>query len=100
MGAAKWGITCMASLSRVKYILFPMTEQKTASIILIVDDEPTARQTVELILENQGYQIEMAENGIQAISQALAPRRNIIGCNDARTNGFDVCRRIGGTPAG
>ncbi len=73
-----------------------MTEQKTASIILIVDDEPTARQTVESILENQGYQIEMAENGIQAISQALAllPDVILLDVMMPGMNGFDVCRRI------
>jgi putative two-component system response regulator len=71
-------------------------ENKMASIILIVDDEPTARQTVESILENQGYQIEMAENGMQAISQALAVLPDVILLDVMMPgmNGFDVCRRI------
>jgi putative two-component system response regulator len=61
-----------------------------------VDDEPTARQTVESILENQGYQIEMAENGIQAISQAqaLLPDVILLDVMMPGMNGFDVCRRI------
>ena len=40
------------------------------SIILIVDDEPAGRHTLESILEGQGYDLVMAENGTQAIEKA------------------------------
>ncbi len=66
------------------------------STILIVDDEPTARQTVESILEGQGYQLEMAENGAQAIERALAilPDVILLDVMMPGMNGFEVCRRI------
>ena len=66
------------------------------STILIVDDEPTARQTVESILEGQGYQLEMAENGIQAIERALVilPDVILLDVMMPGMNGFEVCRRI------
>ncbi len=66
------------------------------STILIVDDEPTARQTIESILEGQGYHLEMAENGIQAIEKALSilPDVILLDVMMPGMNGFEVCRRI------
>ena len=32
-------------------------------IILVVDDEPDIRESVKMILESRGYQVEMAVNG-------------------------------------
>lgn len=40
------------------------------STILIVDDEPSGRYTLESILEEQGYRIEMAGNGAEALEKA------------------------------
>ena len=37
------------------------------STILIVDDDPAGRQTLESILDEQGYQLEFAEKGAQAL---------------------------------
>jgi CheY-like chemotaxis protein len=34
--------------------------------ILVVDDEPDIRQLVSEILEDEGYQVEMAENAMAA----------------------------------
>ncbi|MFN8412005.1 MAG: response regulator [Anaerolineales bacterium] len=66
------------------------------STILIVDDEPTARQTIESILEGQGYLLEMAENGMQAIEKALEilPDVILLDVMMPGMNGFEVCRLI------
>lgn len=40
------------------------------SVILIVDDNAASRQTLESILSGQGYQLHMAEDGVQALKQA------------------------------
>ena len=41
-----------------------------ASTILIVDDEYSGRETLQAVLEGEGYNLVMAENGLQAIAKA------------------------------
>jgi two-component system, cell cycle response regulator len=47
-------------------------------IILIVEDEPAGQQVVESILQDQGYQVEFASNGKEALQQALALKPDLI----------------------
>ena len=37
------------------------------STVLIVDDEPTARETVVSILEGEGYDLQLAKDGVEAL---------------------------------
>ena len=71
-----------------------MAESK--STILIVDDEPFGRDTLESILEPEGYILVMAENGYQAIEKAIAIQPDVILLDVMMPgmNGFEVCRRI------
>jgi len=71
-----------------------MAESK--STILIVDDEPFGRDTLESILEPEGYTLVMAENGYQAIEKAIAIQPDVILLDVMMPgmNGFEVCRRI------
>lgn len=48
--------------------------------ILIVEDNPAIRQTYELVLEQQGYQVVTAENGEDALTKLKngAPRPHLI----------------------
>jgi len=71
-----------------------MAESK--STILIVDDEPFGRETLESILEPEGYTLVMAENGYQAIEEARAVRPDVILLDVMMPgmNGFEVCKRI------
>src|SRR5512134_509107 len=64
--------------------------------ILIVDDEPAGRETLESILEPEGYYLVLAENGFQAIEQAKAVLPDVILLDVMMPgmNGFEVCRRI------
>jgi putative two-component system response regulator len=64
--------------------------------ILIVDDEPAGRETLESILEPEGYYLVLAENGYQAIEQAKAilPDVILLDVMMPGMNGFEVCRRI------
>ncbi|HET7143269.1 MAG TPA: response regulator, partial [Anaerolineales bacterium] len=72
-----------------------------SSIILIVDDEPAGRQTLESILEGQGYRLEMAENGLEALEKAgqLLPDVILLDVMMPGMDGFEVCRRIRSNPA-
>ena len=70
------------------------------SIILIVDDDHTARETLVAILEGEKYQIELARSGIDALQilEKLQPDLILLDVMMPGMDGFDVCRRIRSTP--
>ena len=70
--------------------------EESKSTILIVDDEASGRDTLEAILEPEGYILVMAENGYQAIEKALLTKPDVILLDVMMPgmNGFEVCRRI------
>jgi signal transduction histidine kinase len=70
------------------------------SIILIVDDDPTARETLIAMLEGQNYRLELAKDGFQALRmlERLQPDLIILDVMMPGMDGFEVCRRIRSTP--
>jgi len=66
------------------------------STILIVDDESAGRDTIEAILVSEGYHLEMADNGIQALEKTreLLPDVILLDVMMPGMSGFDVCRII------
>lgn len=70
------------------------------STILIVDDEPTVRETLLAMLEGQGYAIAEAVNGPEAIQKAgeLRPDLILLDVMMPGMDGYEVCRRIRSTP--
>ena len=70
------------------------------STILIVDDDPTARETAVAMLEGAGYQIEQAKDGLHAfeILEHLQPDLILLDVMMPGMTGFEVCRRIRSTP--
>jgi len=71
-----------------------------ASTILIVDDEYVGRETLQSVLEGEGYHLEMAENGLQAIekAKALLPDVILLDVMMPGMTGFEVCQRIRNDP--
>src|SRR6266446_2270034 len=67
-----------------------------AGTILIVDDDPSAREVLVHVLEAEGYEVIQAESGEQAI--ALAGGRQIdaflLDIQMPRMNGIDLCRAL------
>jgi len=70
------------------------------SLILIVDDEPAGRQTLESILDGQGYRLEMAESGLEALEKArqYLPDVILLDVMMPGMDGFEVCQRIRNDP--
>jgi len=70
------------------------------STILVVDDELSARLTVEAILEGQDYQLEMAIDGQDALkkAEALTPDVILLDLMLPGMDGFEVCQRMRATP--
>jgi putative two-component system response regulator len=70
------------------------------STILIVDDEYAGRETLQSILEGEGYRLEMAENGPQALEKAkqILPDVILLDIMMPGMTGFEVCQRIRSDP--
>jgi putative two-component system response regulator len=70
------------------------------STILIVDDEYSGRETLQSILEGEGYNLIMAENGPQAIAQAksILPDVILLDVMMPGMTGFEVCEKIRSDP--
>ena len=75
-------------------------EKNVGSLVLIVDDEYIGRETLQSVLEGEGYDLEMAENGPQAIEKAkqLLPDVILLDVMMPGMTGFEVCQRIRSDP--
>jgi putative two-component system response regulator len=75
-------------------------EKNMGSLVLIVDDEYIGRETLQSVLEGEGYDLEMAENGPQAIEKAkqLLPDVILLDVMMPGMTGFEVCQRIRSDP--
>src|SRR5512133_23803 len=71
-----------------------------SSTILIVDDEYSGRETLQSVLEGEGYNLVMAENGPQAIEKAksILPDVILLDVMMPGMTGFEVCERIRNDP--
>ena len=69
-------------------------------IILIVDDEPLGLATFESHLDGEGYRIETAQNGKEALTKAdaLTPDLILLDVMMPGMDGFEVCRRLRSDP--
>jgi two-component system cell cycle response regulator len=66
------------------------------STILIVDDEPRGRETLEALLIPLGHRLEFAGSGAQSLEQAKAIQPDLILLDVMMPDmdGFEVCRRL------
>jgi two-component system cell cycle response regulator len=68
--------------------------------ILIVDDEPVGRDTLEALLVAQGYELAFAGDGLEALAkaQSLTPDLVLLDVMMPDMDGFEVCRRLRADP--
>ncbi|RLC62363.1 MAG: hypothetical protein DRI48_09645, partial [Chloroflexi bacterium] len=66
------------------------------SLVLIVDDDPTARDLIRVTLSREGHHLVYAANGSQALAKAreLTPDLILLDVMMPDINGFEVCRRL------
>ncbi len=69
---------------------------REASTILIVDDDPIARESLGALLSSKGYQIASAANGFEGLAQAAecVPDAVLLDVMMPGMNGFEVCKRL------
>jgi DNA-binding response OmpR family regulator len=69
--------------------------------IMIVEDHPTMREAMRLILEHEGFEIREAPDGAAALAMARAqpPDLMFLDLNIPRTSGADVLSELKGDPA-
>jgi signal transduction histidine kinase len=70
------------------------------SIVLIVDDDLTARETLIAMLEGEGYDLQVAKDGNQALQmlEQLQPDLILLDVMMPGMDGYEVCRHIRSTP--
>ncbi|HEY2925919.1 response regulator transcription factor [Piscinibacter sp.] len=69
--------------------------------VLIADDEPNIVISLEYLLEHDGYQVQVARDGQEALD-AIArqpPDLLLLDVMLPRVSGFDVCQKIRENPA-
>lgn len=65
-----------------------MTEKGDKGRILVVDDEPSMRTTLSILLKREGYQVSLAESGAEALPM-LAPGEYDMILTDLKMEGMD-----------
>ena len=66
------------------------------SQILIIDDDPTIRMTLQRFLKSQGYRVTVAKDGQEGLAKAWEERPSLIICDWMMPiiDGLEVCRQI------
>ena len=64
--------------------------------VLVVDDEPAVRTALERALRIEGYDVELAEDGLEALQRLAAhtPDAVVLDVLMPNVDGLEVCRRI------
>ena len=68
--------------------------------VLIVDDEPNIVAALEFLLEKNGYQVQVAANGEEALARLddFAPDLVLLDVMVPKVSGYEVCQRMRAQP--
>jgi twitching motility two-component system response regulator PilG len=68
--------------------------------VLVVDDSPTVRKLVSMTLRSEGYEMQTAEDGIEAMKVLVesTPDLILLDINMPRMDGYKLCKLIKGHP--
>ena len=68
----------------------------TASKVLIIDDEPIARESLEALLMGENYDLYFAASGVEGLRKAaeLRPDAILLDVMMPGMDGFEVCQRL------
>ncbi len=73
-----------------------MPEDSIGCKVLLVDDEPDIRKLAKLLLQRAGYEVLVAENGLEGLAKAEAahPEVVLLDVMMPGMSGFDVLKRL------
>ncbi len=71
-----------------------------AEKILIVDDDPDLVESVRIILESKGYEVEAAYDGIEGLEKVkeFQPDLIVLDVMMPKKNGYEVCKELKSDP--
>ena len=71
-----------------------------AKRILVVDDRPNIVRSLRFLMEQEGYTVSVAENGVQSLEavEANFPDLVLLNVNMPEPNGFEVCQILRANP--
>ncbi len=74
----------------------------TSYRILVVDDNVDSAQSMALLLQLEGHQVECAHDGAQALERAtaIAPQVVLLDLELPQVNGYEVARTLRGRDGG
>ncbi len=69
--------------------------------VLAMEDSPTQAETLRFILEDAGYEVQLARSGEEGLAKLAASAPDVIITDVVMPgiDGFEVCRRVKGDPA-
>ena len=75
----------------------PPREGPAGPLVLVVDDEAAIRDSLRMILEYEGYRVEEASGGAEAVAKvaSLAPQAIILDIKMPEIDGLEVLRVLG-----
>ena len=64
--------------------------------VLVVDDDPDVRDFLQFAIEAEGYRVNTAGDGIEALDHVRAQHPDVVvlDLNLSHSNGLDACRQI------
>lgn len=73
----------------------------TPSRVLVIDDEPIARDSVEALLFGEGYDLYFASSGAEGleIAERIKPDAVVLDVMMPGMDGFETCKRLRASPA-
>jgi twitching motility two-component system response regulator PilH len=80
--------------------MHPMPEAAAPRTLLVVDDEPATRQLLALLLEQCGYHVLTAADGLEGLhlAQAHCPSMILLDLMMPRLGGYELLRRVKSDP--
>jgi two-component system response regulator VicR len=73
-----------------------MSKNNSTKKVLVVDDEPDTLELVKLVLESGGFEVILANNGVEALAQIETTKPDIVLLDIMMPDmdGWDVFRKI------
>ena len=86
----------MMNISPPASTRFGAARMNSLRTVLIIDDDPNIRETLQIVLEGRGYQVLSATNGEAGIAKALKERPHliIVDMMMPKASGFVVTERL------